>query len=93
MMQTDSQKNIDWELAQIAEPICSFKGNGFKSWLTEIWQSIVQNLTRQDEPKVWQSRDWFGHSWWNVYLPKTGQTVRLSSEEEVRVWLEENLRF
>jgi hypothetical protein len=93
MIQTEIQKNCYWELEEIAEPISSFKGNRFNNWLTNVWRSLVHSLTTQDEPKVWQSRDWLGHSWWNVYLPKTGQTVRLSSQEEVRFWLEGNLRF
>lgn len=92
-MQTDMQRALYWKLEQIAEPISSFRNNGFKSWLTGVWQSIVRYLTTQNEPKIWQSNDWFGHSWWNVYLPETGQTVRLTSEAEVRVWLEENFRL
>ncbi len=92
-MQTQAQKNLYRTLEQITEPISDFNSNRFKNWLAQIGNFIVQYLTTQDEPKIWQSKDWFGHSWWNVYLPRTGQMVRLSSEAEVRVWLEENLRF
>jgi len=92
-MQTQAQKNLYRTLEQITEPISDFNSNRFKNWLAQIGNFIVQYLTTQDEPKIWQSKDWFGHSWWNVYLPRTGQMVRLSSEAEVRIWLEENLRF
>lgn len=92
-MQTQAQKNLYRTLEQITEPISDFNSNRFKNWLAQVGNFIVQYLTTRDEPKVWQSKDWFGHSWWNVYLPRTGQMVRLSSEAEVRIWLEENLRF
>jgi hypothetical protein len=92
-MQTQAQKNLYCTLEQITEPISDFNSNRFKNWLAQIGHFIVKYLTTQDEPKIWQSKDWFGRSWWNVYLPRTGQTVRLTSEAEVRIWLEENLRF
>lgn len=92
-MQTNAQKVCCWESEQIVEPISRSKGDGFRKWFAKVWQSVIRYFTTQDEPKIWQSKDWFGHSWWNVYLPKTGQTARFNSEDEIQVWLEENLRF
>lgn len=92
-MQIDTQRALYWKLEQIVEPVTRSRTNEFKNWLIKVGQSIVRFLTTQDELKIWQSKDWFGHSWWNVYIPKTEQRVRLNSEEEVRIWLEENLRF
>lgn len=92
-MQTQAQRDFHYKSEQVTEPTSGFNRNRFKSWLAQVGRSVVRYLTTQDELKIWQSRDWFGHTWWNVYLPKTGQTVRLTSEEEVRVWVEENLRL
>jgi hypothetical protein len=92
-MQPYAQRDFYYKLEQIAEPASRFNSNRFRDWLAQIKRFIIEYLTIQDEPKVWQSKDWFGHSWWNVYLPKTEQRVRLNSEAEVRIWLEENLRF
>lgn len=90
-MQTKAQKALYLELEQIAEPVSSSKNNPLKSWLTRISYFLSNAMTPSSEPKVWCSKDWFGHTWWNIYLPRTGQTVRLSSEEEVRIWLDEHL--
>lgn len=92
-MQTHAQRDLYYKLEEITEPVSSFNSNRFKSWLAQVGHSIIRYLTTQDEPRIWQSKNWFGHSWWNVYLPKTEQRVRLNSEAEVRIWLEENLRF
>ncbi|MBC7972550.1 MAG: hypothetical protein H7Z11_20890 [Verrucomicrobia bacterium] len=45
----------------------------------------------QVEPEIRQTLDQTGQTWWNVYDPRTGQTVFLESEAEVRVWLEARL--
>lgn len=90
-MQTEAQRVLYWELEQITEPISSSGNNPSKGWLTDVWQFIARAMTASDESKVWYSTDWLGHIWWNIYFPRTGQTVRLSSEDEVRIWLEENL--
>lgn len=92
-MQTDTPKASCWELGQIAKPVANLQGHLFHQRLTRFWQAIARNFTIHDEPKVWQSKSWLGHSGWNVYLPKTGEIVRLGSEQEVRIWLEEHLRF
>ncbi len=92
-MQTEAQKALYWELEQITESVSKPESGLLKNWLTRIWQLIASTVTTSNEPKVWSSKDWFGHTWWNVYFPRTGQTIRLNSEEEVRVWLEENLHL
>lgn len=92
-MQTEAQKALYWELEQITESVSKPESSSLKNWLTGIWQVVVNIMTTSDEPKVWTSRDWFGHTWWNIYFPRTGQTIRLNSEEEVRIWLEENLHL
>ncbi|MBD1847284.1 hypothetical protein H6F89_28540 [Cyanobacteria bacterium FACHB-63] len=88
-MQTEAPKAPSRELEPTSTS--SFENNSLKTWLTQFWQRVVRAMSPSDEPKVWHSKNWFGQAGWTVYLPKTGQTVRLSSEAEVRVWLEGHL--
>ena len=90
-MQTEAQKALYWELELITDPIVNSEKSRLITWLNDLWWALARSLTIAHEPKVWESKDWFGNTVWNVYLPKTGQTVRFSSEAEVRIWLEEHL--
>lgn len=92
-MQTDLPEVFHQKLEQNAEPNSVNRKNRCKEWFTQFCRLIVRRLTTQDEPKIWRSQDRSGHVRWSVYLAGTGQTIRLASEEEVRLWLEENLRF
>ncbi len=61
----------------------------FGSGLTKLLQQIISTLTQEPEPRIGQVKDSFGNTIWCVYDPITGQSARLNSEAEVRVWLEE----
>ncbi len=50
---------------------------------------FVPQLPGYPEPHIWYGPDRAGHNWWHVYDPKSGQTIELETEEEVRIWLEE----
>lgn len=60
-----------------------------KNITSQIGQSFINFLTRPPEPKVCQKSDRAGNTWWSVYDPSTGRSSNLSSEMEVRMWLEE----
>ncbi len=62
----------------------------------ELWSLLNRPLgfgqqSSQVEPEIRQTLDQTGQTWWKVYDPRTGQTVFLESEAEVRVWLEARL--
>lgn len=61
-----------------------------ESWLRKIWRSFVTALVQRSETQIWQTTDRAGHTWWNVYDPNTGETVRLDSDAEVRAWIEQS---
>lgn len=90
-MQTKSQRALYYELELIADLSAKTENQASQSWWSGIWCALANVLITQNEPKVWSSQDWFGHTWWNIYLPQTGQTARFSSPEEARLWLEQNL--
>lgn len=59
--------------------------------LKQVWQRFMQILAN-DEFQVWHRVDRQGQVIsWHVYDAKTGQTTQLSSEMEVRLWLEQHL--
>ncbi len=90
-MQTKTQKTLYYELELIADPTSKAENQALREWWMGIWHILIKALTAPNEPQVWSSNDWFGHTWWNVYLPRTGQITRFSSQEEARIWLEQNL--
>ncbi|MGA9379475.1 MAG: hypothetical protein WBV73_11970 [Phormidium sp.] len=67
--------------------------SGIKSKLTmfinKICERFVTLINHASEPKVWQSSDRAGHTWWNAYDPTTGNSISLDSEAEMRMWIEE----
>lgn len=60
------------------------------SWLKTLWEIIDVALLRNLESRVWQSVDSnTGQTRWHLYDPASGRTRSLSSEAEVRQWLEQ----
>ncbi|MEW6497542.1 MAG: hypothetical protein AB1589_34330 [Cyanobacteriota bacterium] len=57
--------------------------------VNSIWQYIVSVLAQGQQPRVWQSCDRFGQTWWHGYDPATGRSICRDSEDKIRVWLEE----
>jgi YD repeat-containing protein len=58
-----------------------------KSFLSYAWKTL--STPASDEPQVRQRRDRSGQIYWLVYDPETNRSARLSSEQEVRQWLEQ----
>ena len=50
---------------------------------------MVLSAPASNEPRVWQKRDRFGQTYWQVYDPIRDRFARFSSEQEVRQWLEQ----
>ncbi|MBD2089607.1 hypothetical protein H6F67_07045 [Microcoleus sp. FACHB-1515] len=57
--------------------------------LSKIGRSIIAFLAGSSEPKVQRISD----NSWRVYDPIRHQTLYLSSEKEVRMWLEQRYHF
>jgi hypothetical protein len=52
--------------------------------------NIVRLLTGDSEIRIWQRCDRAGNIVWYVYNPATEQSAQFSSEQEVRVWLDQH---
>ena len=51
--------------------------------------SLVHYLTRPNEIRVWQVSDRQGKTYWKAYDPYNNNTSYLSSEDDLRIWLEQ----
>ncbi|MGF1589024.1 MAG: hypothetical protein ACFCU7_07240 [Pleurocapsa sp.] len=59
--------------------------NNILNTLKKIGRYLIVNRT---EPRVRQKGDRSGNSYWQIYDPVTGSNCSLSSEQEVRTWLD-----
>lgn len=53
------------------------------------WQRLIRVLSASNELQVWK-RDRQGHTYWHAYDPLTGNSTCLSSEAEMRIWIEQH---
>jgi hypothetical protein len=61
----------------------------FYTMVTNLIQSIIKGLVVSEELHIWQKCDRFGNNWWHAYDPVTGRYTCVSSEAEIRSWIEE----
>jgi hypothetical protein len=59
------------------------------SFLSQAWRSLMMALEQPAEPEIWQSCDRQGNTLWNAYDPMTDKQFQWSSDQELRIWLEE----
>lgn len=50
--------------------------------------SLIHSMTRPNEIRVWQVVDRHGEPMWKAYDPYNDTTSYLSSENDLRVWIE-----
>lgn len=55
----------------------------------QIGRSIIAFLAGNSEPKI----DRIADNHWRVFDSATGQTLHFSTEQEVRIWLDERYNF
>lgn len=65
------------------------KSPGFLSIFKKIWQWLSEPAAENPKFEIRQVKDKSGSVTWDVYEPATGYWARFSSEEEVRIWIEE----
>jgi len=85
-----SQSNQIGQLTKVSFPrklanlsqvlVSSFKDAG---------ASLIHSMTRPNEVQIWQVVDRHGESIWKAYDPYKNTTIHLSSEHDLRVWLEQ----
>lgn len=55
-----------------------------------IWHHLLCTLIESNEIQVWQKTDRYSNTYWQAYDPKTGESTSLSSEAEMRIWIEQH---
>lgn len=55
-----------------------------------IWQRFTFALICSNQLQVWKKIDRFGHSYWQAYDPKSGDSTFLGTEAEMRIWIEQS---
>jgi hypothetical protein len=59
------------------------------SWLSCAWQYLMHHLLNGHEPRVWQKRNTAGEVFYRAYDPYTGRSAYLTSDIDLRIWLEQ----
>lgn len=55
----------------------------------QLWNSALEFFTRSPEPKIYEKRDGAGNLYFQVYDPIAHQSSTFSTEQEVRIWLDQ----
>lgn len=88
-MENQWQRYKELELIADSEPQPRTIRATRQAWLHEIWQALDIALFRDLESRMWQSIDKTGRTSWHIYNPKTGNTLDLTSNDEICMWLEQ----
>ena len=56
--------------------------------LRRVWQWWIAELNASNDPKIWQTIDRLGNTWWHVYHPVTGCSATRESETEILEWID-----
>ncbi len=90
-MRTDRQWLEYRELELISTPQLQpkRKHRTVLSILKSIGNSLLAALTEESQLRVWQTVEGNGNICWHVCDSRTGQSIQLASEQEVRVWIDE----
>ncbi len=57
--------------------------------LDQIWQHWMNTITNRYEPQVSHRRDRKGNNYFKTYDPETRKSNTFSSEQEIRIWLDQ----
>ncbi|HEY9625057.1 MAG TPA: hypothetical protein V6C78_32320 [Crinalium sp.] len=73
----------------------SFKHDSIRKWakivsctLEKIGQELFQYLAGNPELRIHKTVNSQGMTYWRIYDPVTQRNITLSSEQEVRTWIE-----
>ncbi len=67
----------------------SVKSSAKRLHLHWLWNSLLNVLTKNAEPRIYQKYDRQGKLYFRVYDPISGMSSTLNTEQEVRAWLDQ----
>ncbi len=59
-------------------------------WCKSVADSLINAFSQKSELEVQQITDPTGVSWWYAWDPRTGNCLYADTENEVRMWIEQN---
>ncbi len=59
------------------------------SWFSNGWNSLIHHFTRVNEPRVQPKRTATGEVFYHAYDPYSGRSAYLTSDTDLRIWLEQ----
>jgi len=62
-------------------------------YIGQVWHEIVLKLTPSNDPQIYEKRDRHGNTYFHVYDPLTGLSSTFSSEDEIRIWLDQRFYY
>jgi hypothetical protein len=65
------------------------KASKLRSIFRRIWQWWLMELRTSSDPKIWQTVDPDGNTWWHAYNPATGYVATRESEIEILAWIDQ----
>ena len=65
------------------------KGSEIQQIFNQVGRKVLDWLSNPPGPRIWQTKDRTGHISWHIYDPTTARSRCLNSEQEVRMWLDE----
>ncbi|MEB3355587.1 MAG: hypothetical protein VKK04_02485 [Synechococcales bacterium] len=94
-MQTLNQRRLYEELELISRrssqktPLVRRVNSALRNGLRSGWREFLNFLTPSPDPRISTFTNAHGETIWRVYDPVSQQAASLSSESELRVWLEQ----
>lgn len=70
-------------------PDAKSNSSSLVSMFSKGWAYLVHYFTKRPEPRVWRQRNIAGGIFYCAYDPYTGRSAYLTSETDLRAWLEQ----
>lgn len=61
-------------------------------WLKVRCQQMLELIVERADLRIWRTRDREGNSHWHIYDAKTDHITSVSSDAEMRIWLDDHYR-
>ncbi|MCU0533438.1 MAG: hypothetical protein MUD14_06040 [Hydrococcus sp. Prado102] len=80
------------ELILPFKPIDKRNKPSFWSRIEQLWELMFESSIGLRELQVSSERDRWGNTLWSAYDPLTGRSISQITEEQMRIWIEQQYR-
>lgn len=75
-------------IADLNQGTQKHKGRSFLQAMNQVWQFFLSSADGGNEPKIWQTRDCDGNTWWHGCDRATGRSTCVATDDEMRAWID-----